>query len=54
MFIHWIVIYPVDSAIQRLNNRGQERIQAVFDNSHTNSLKDLRNGDFDITVMTSC
>ena len=20
--IHWIVIYPVDSAIQRLNNRG--------------------------------
>ena len=21
--IHWIVIYPVDSAIQRLNNRGQ-------------------------------
>ena len=22
--IRWIVIYPVDSAIQRLNNRGQE------------------------------
>ena len=22
-FIRWIVIYPVDSAIQRLNNRGQ-------------------------------
>ena len=22
--IHWIVIYPVDSAIQRLNNRGLE------------------------------
>ena len=21
--IHWIVIYPVDSAIRRLNNRGQ-------------------------------
>ena len=21
---HWIVIYPVDSAIQHLNNRGQE------------------------------
>ena len=21
-YIHWIVIYPVDSAIQRLNNRG--------------------------------
>ena len=23
ILIHWIVIYPVDSAIQRLNNRGQ-------------------------------
>ena len=22
ILIHWIVIYPVDSAIQRLNNRG--------------------------------
>ena len=24
IFIRWIVIYPVDSAIQRLNNPGQE------------------------------
>ena len=24
ILICWIVIYPVDSAIQRLNNRGQE------------------------------
>ena len=24
--IHWIEIYPVDSAIQRLNNRGQGRV----------------------------
>ena len=24
ILIHWIVIYPVDSAIQRLNNRGQK------------------------------
>ena len=24
ILIHWIVIYPVDSAIQRLRNRGQE------------------------------
>ena len=23
-FIHWIVIYPVDSVIQPSNNRGQE------------------------------
>ena len=23
IFIHWTVIYPVDSAIRRLNNRGQ-------------------------------
>ena len=23
ILIHWIVIYPLDSAIQRLNNRGQ-------------------------------
>ena len=23
ILIHWIVIYPVDSTIQRLNNRGQ-------------------------------
>ena len=22
ILIHWIVIYPLDSAIQRLNNRG--------------------------------
>ena len=22
IIIHWIVIYPVDSAIQRLNNQG--------------------------------
>ena len=25
MLIRWIAIYPVDSAIQRLNNRGQKR-----------------------------
>ena len=25
--IHWIVIYPVDSAIQRLNNRGQVTVK---------------------------
>ena len=24
ILIHWIVIYPVDSAIQRLNNCGQK------------------------------
>ena len=24
IFIHWIVIYPVDSAIQRFNNRSLE------------------------------
>ena len=24
VLIGWIVIYPVDSAIQRLNNRGRE------------------------------
>ena len=23
--IHWIEIYPVDSAIRRLNNRGQKK-----------------------------
>ena len=26
ILIRWIVIYPVDSAIQRLNNRGLESI----------------------------
>ena len=26
IFIHWIVIYPVDSAIQLLNNWGQVKI----------------------------
>ena len=24
ILIHWIVIYPVDNAIQRFNNRGQK------------------------------
>ena len=28
--IRWIVIYPVDSAIQLLNNWGQEFITRVF------------------------
>ena len=29
--IRWIVIYPVDNAIQRLNNRGQEaRLNSMF------------------------
>ena len=27
ILIHWIAIYPVDSAIQLLNNRGQEYIR---------------------------
>ena len=26
IFIHWIVIYPVDGAIQRLNNPGANQI----------------------------
>ena len=36
ILIHWIVIYPLDSAIQRLNNRGQkflkleERTPVIF------------------------
>ena len=31
ILIRWIVIYPMDSAIQRLNNRGQELISVVRD-----------------------
>ena len=27
ILIHWIVIYPVDSAIQRLNNRRQKFVR---------------------------
>ena len=27
ILIHWIAIYPVDSSIQLLNNRGQEYIR---------------------------
>ena len=31
ILIRWILIYPVDSAIQRLNNRGQELISVAHD-----------------------
>ena len=31
--IRWIVIYPVDSAIRRLNNRGQARIVQTLDSA---------------------
>ena len=30
IFIHWTVIYPVDSAIQRLNNPGQVKNQSII------------------------
>ena len=30
IFIHWTVIYPVDSAIQRLNNTGQVKNQSII------------------------
>jgi len=29
-FIHWIVIYPVDSVIQPLNNRGQMAVPVAL------------------------
>ena len=33
--IRWIVIYPVDSAIQRLNNRGLKAVIYDIDSSDT-------------------
>ena len=41
ILIHWIVIYPVDSAIQRLNNRGQIKhypLRSAISFPHTCSL----------------
>ena len=37
MFICWIVIHPVDSAIQRLNNQGQ--LEKVYSSVSTFALK---------------
>ena len=42
ILIRWIVIYPVDSAIQRLNNRALNVIMVIMDRFQTNSLAPCR------------
>ena len=37
--IRWIVIYPVDSAIRRLNNRGLVQTKPMGENTMTNIMK---------------
>ena len=44
ILILWMVIYPVDSAIQRLNNRGQAPVVEKVDNTIHCMDKSVSNG----------